>query len=220
VLGSPPHASSPAQPASAQAAWAQAAPALTDRARLLIALGFSLAVALLLIFSGSAFAQAASSPDGASETTPLGAATRAAGEGADITTSSDDGSTGGLVRTIIGLAVVIAVIYGITWILKQAKLAKEPQDLGYGLAPAATLSLGGTRSVQLVRAGQEYLLLGVTDDGVSLLRTYSETEAAAAGFPVDDDDEDFDGFKPIGETPAAGFGPQLMERVRELTVRR
>ncbi|MDO9352794.1 MAG: flagellar biosynthetic protein FliO [Solirubrobacteraceae bacterium] len=196
-------------------------PALTDRTRVRIALAFTAAVALLLIFSGSAFAQAAGSPDEATETTPLGAATRAAGEGADVTTTTDDGSTGGLVRTIIGLAVVIGVIYGITWILKQAKAAKEPQDVGYGLAPAATLSLGGTRSVQLVRAGQEYLLLGVTDDGVSLLRTYTESEALEAGFPVSgDDDDDLGPFKPIGETTTSGFGPQLMERVRELTVRR
>ncbi len=193
---------------------------LPTRVALMIALAFTVAVALLLVLSGSAFAQAASTPDKATESTPLGAATRAAGEGADTTAVADEGGTGGLVRTIVGLAIVIAVIYGVTWILKQSKASKEPQNVGHGLASTATLSLGGTRSVQLVRAGQEFLLLGVTDDGVSLLRTYTEAEASAAGFPVGDDD-DLGPLVPMGkDREISGFGPQLIERVRDLTVRR
>lgn len=194
---------------------------LPDRTRLLIAVAFTGALALLLLLSGSAFGQAASTPDKAGESTPLGTATRAAGEGADTTTASDDGTGGGLVRTIVGLVVVIGVIYGVTWILKQAKQAKEPQNLGFGLTPAATLSLGGTRSVQLVHAGEEYLLLGVTDDGISLLRTYTAEEAIAAGFSVDDDDDDSRPLKPLGgDRETTGFAPLLLGRVRDLTVRR
>ena len=38
-------------------------------------------------------------------------------------------STGGasLVRTIVGLAIVIAVIWGLYWILRQVKAGREPQ---------------------------------------------------------------------------------------------
>jgi flagellar protein FliO/FliZ len=88
---------------------------------------------------------------------------------------------GGLVRTIVGLAVVLGVIYGLYWILKQVKAAKEEKSSGQGLEPLATLPLGGNRSLQLVRAGAEIVLLGVGEGGVTPVRTYTEAEARALG---------------------------------------
>ena len=90
-------------------------------------------------------------------------------------------SGGSLVRTIVGLAVVIGVIYGLYWILKQVKSSKEEKATGDGLAALATLPLGGQRSLQLVRAGRELHLVGVSENGVSPVRTYTEQEAEAAG---------------------------------------
>jgi len=46
--------------------------------------------------------------------------------------------------------------------------------------------LGSGRSVHLVRAGRDLVLLGVAEQGVVPIRTYSEEEARAAGL-VDDD---------------------------------
>src|SRR5579884_3043512 len=40
--------------------------------------------------------------------------------------------SGTIVRTIIGLLVVIIVIYGLTWVLKQGKAARNPA-VGEGL---------------------------------------------------------------------------------------
>ena len=88
---------------------------------------------------------------------------------------------GGLVRTIVGLAVVIGVIYGLYWILKQVKAAKEDKASGQGLQPLATLPLGGNRSLQLVRAGREIVLVGVAETGVTHVRTYTEAEAKQLG---------------------------------------
>lgn len=88
---------------------------------------------------------------------------------------------GGLVRTIVGLAVVLGVIYGLYWVLKQVKAAKEEKSSGQGLEPLATLPLGGNRSLQLVRAGAEIVLLGVGEGGVTPVRTYTEAEARALG---------------------------------------
>jgi flagellar protein FliO/FliZ len=88
---------------------------------------------------------------------------------------------GGLVRTIVGLAVVLGVIYGLYWILKQVKAAKEEKSSGQGLEPLATLPLGGNRSLQLVRAGAEIVLLGVGEGGVTPVRTYTEAEATELG---------------------------------------
>ena len=88
---------------------------------------------------------------------------------------------GGLVRTIVGLAVVLGVIYGLYWVLKQVKGAREEKSSGQGLEPLATLPLGANRSLQLVRAGAEIVLLGVGEGGVTPIRTYTEAEARGLG---------------------------------------
>jgi flagellar protein FliO/FliZ len=90
-------------------------------------------------------------------------------------------SGGGLVRTIVGLAVVIGVIYGLTWVLKQVKSSKQESAGGTGLSSLATLPLGTNRSLHLVRAGDEIHLVGAGEHGVTPIRTYSETEARSLG---------------------------------------
>jgi flagellar protein FliO/FliZ len=96
-------------------------------------------------------------------------------------------SSGGLVRTIVGLAIVIGVIYGLYWVLKQVKSSREERASGQGLAPLATLPLGPNRSLHLVRAGGEVVLLGTGEGGVTAIRTYGEHEARALGLLVDDE---------------------------------
>jgi flagellar protein FliO/FliZ len=101
------------------------------------------------------------------------------------------GSTsGGLVRTIVGLAIVIGVIYGLYWILKQVKASREDSASGVGLHALATLPLGQNRSMQLVRAGTEVVLVGVGEGGVTPIRTYGEHEARALGLLADEDSDD------------------------------
>jgi flagellar protein FliO/FliZ len=93
--------------------------------------------------------------------------------------------SGGMVRTIVGLAVVIAVIYGLHWVLKQVKASKDDRASGNGLTPLATLPLGGNRSLALVRAGREVVLVGVGEGAVTPIRTYGEDEARELGLVVD-----------------------------------
>jgi flagellar protein FliO/FliZ len=118
---------------------------------------------------------------------------------------------GGLVRTIVGLAIVIGVIYGLYWILKQVKAAREETASGDGLKTLATLPLGGNRSIHLVRAGHEIVLVGAGEHGVTPIRTYSEAEARALGLIVDE--------PPALEavTPARSGG-SLLDQLRRRTV--
>jgi flagellar protein FliO/FliZ len=95
---------------------------------------------------------------------------------------------GGLVRTIVGLAVVIGVIYGLYWVLKQVKASREESATGEGLQTLATLPLGTNRSIHLVRAGHEIVLVGAGEHGVTPIRTYSEPEARALGLLTEEDD--------------------------------
>ena len=92
-----------------------------------------------------------------------------------------DGGGGGIVRTIVGLAVVIGVIFGLHWVLKQVKSGRESRSSGGGLEPLSTLPLGPGRSLHLVRAGNEVVLVGSAEQGVTPLRVYSEDEARALG---------------------------------------
>jgi flagellar protein FliO/FliZ len=128
----------------------------------------------LLLASSALAADGESTPLNLPSSKPKVDASEAAGAGG-----------GGLVRTIVGLAVVIGVIYGLTWVLRQLKGNREDKASGHGLAPLAALPLGGNRSVQLIRVGDEIVLVGIGEAGVTPLRAYSVAEARALGLPVD-----------------------------------
>jgi flagellar protein FliO/FliZ len=107
-------------------------------------------------------------------------------------------SGGSLGRTLIGLLVVCAIIYGLYWVLKQVKKAREEQASGSGLHSLATLPLGPNRSLHMIRAGREIVLVGVAEHGVAPIRSYTEEEAYEAGLISSADEDD--------STPAAGTG--------------
>lgn len=108
----------------------------------------------------------------------------------DASQAAAQSAGGGLVRTIVGLAIVIAVIYGLYWVLKLLKASREERASGQGLGTLATLPLGANRSLHLVRAGGEVVLLGVGEGGVTPIRTYGFNEARALGLIGDDDPQD------------------------------
>jgi len=130
-----------------------------------------------------------------------------------VTTGHSAGSSGSgsLVRTFVGLAIVLAVIYGLYWVLKQVKASKSEKASGTGLAAVSTLPLGTNRSLQVVRAGSDFVLLGVSEHGVTPIRSYSEREAYDAGLL----DDDFG----AAEEPADRRGG-LLDELRRRAVRR
>jgi flagellar protein FliO/FliZ len=104
--------------------------------------------------------------------------TDSAGDSAKTVSAS---SGGGIVRTIVGLAVVLGVIYGLHWVLKNIRASKESSAAGEGLETLATLPLGTNRSLHLVRAGREIVLLGTAEQAIAPIRRYSESEARTLG---------------------------------------
>jgi flagellar protein FliO/FliZ len=169
---------------------------------------FAVATAATSLLAAPQFALAAD----AGEKTPLNLKD-APGQGTHVS------SGGSLVRTIVGLAVVIGVIYGLYWILKQVKASREEKASGTGLTALATLPLGAQRSLQLVRAGRELHLVGVSEHGVTPVRTYSEDEAEAAGL-LDLEQED-GGEGQNGNGNGGGrVVASVIEGLRRRTVRR
>jgi flagellar protein FliO/FliZ len=127
---------------------------------------------------------------------------------------------GSLVRTIVGLAVVLAVIYGLHWVLKQVKSSRDGRAAGNGLVPVATLPLGSNRSVHVVRAGREVLVLGAAEHGVTPLRVYSEDEARAAGLLEGEADVvDGTAVEVAGPRRALPAPRQALDALRGWTVR-
>jgi flagellar protein FliO/FliZ len=152
------------------------------------------------------FAPAALAADG--ERTPLNLSNP------ESTAAQASGSSSGsLVRTIVGLAIVLGVIYGLYWVLKQVKASREEQASGTGLQALATLPLGANRSLQLVRAGQEVVLVGVADQSVTPIRTYGFSEAQALGLLVEQVEAPAEANAPR----TRGFGA-LLDQLRSRTV--
>jgi flagellar protein FliO/FliZ len=122
-------------------------------------------------------APAAFAAGGDSETKPLNLGSSDDTASKAVHTSG----SGSIVRTIVGLAVVLGVIYGLYWVLKQVKSSKDTSAAGEGLETLATLPLGTNRSLHLVRAGREIVLLGTAENAIAPIRRYSETEARTLG---------------------------------------
>jgi flagellar protein FliO/FliZ len=180
-----------------------------------------MAVPFILTFPASALA-APGSTGTEGEKTPLSLPSQSTK--LDVGGSSSGGS---LVRTFVGLAIVIAVIYGIAWVLRQMKKSRDERSSGRGLSSAAVLPLASGRSLHLVRAGSEFVLVGVAENAVTALRTYSELEAEELGLLPDDDADDTEssGLAAVrARTVQLGsFAAALREKtndLREKTVRK
>lgn len=158
------------------------------------------------------------------EATPLNT-----GPSSDASHQSSSGPS--IVRTIVGLLVVIAVIWGLTWILRQVK-GRQTRPAGSGLTSLASLPLGSGRAVHIVRAGSDYLILGSAEHGVVPIQRYTEEQAREAGLLDLLDDRELDDDASAGggrgrysrADARGGFAPTtagaLLDRLREWTVRR
>jgi flagellar protein FliO/FliZ len=146
------------------------------------------------------------------------------GERTPLNLSDDDGakdapqhvgaSGGSIVRTIVGLAVVIGVIYGLAWVLRQIKASKQAGAEGNGLTTLATLPLGTNRSLHLVRAGGEIVLVGAGEHGVTPIRTYTEDEARRLGL-LDESASPMDSVEVFAKETRRG---KFIDELRKRTV--
>jgi flagellar protein FliO/FliZ len=182
----------------------------------------ALAVAFLCALLAPAYVLAAGK-DPYGETTPLNLPTDSPAKVADV----GGGTSGGLARTFVGLAVVVAVIYGLTWVLRQMKKSSSATERshGFGLSTEASMPLGPNRSVHLIRAGRELVLVGSAEHGIVPIRTYTEDEARDLGLlsATQLGEGDVDGDATVVATTAAGKAKLLLSdtlaRLRDRTAR-
>ena len=156
-------------------------------------------------------------PSGPGENTPLNLPLQT-----QPSASTPGAGGGNLVRTFVGLAIVLAVIYGLYWVLKQVKANREERSSGSGLSSVASLPLGPNRSVHLLKSGRDYVLVGASENGVTPIRTYSEEEAHTAGLIPSEAEAEAAFESPLPARPQKSgiLIKDILEEMRRRTVRK
>ena len=174
---------------------------------------FAAGLAVALVCAPAAWADDSFHAD----STPLPSDVTGAGASSDgASAGSAATGMGTIVRGIVGLAIVLGVIYGLHWLLKSSRSGRK-SDRNDLVEVIATTPLAQNRSIHLVRAGDELLLVGAAESGVTPLRVYAAgeplTAALEAGAPP-----------PVLELPppaveAAPPARGLMPKIKSWTVR-
>ena len=124
---------------------------------------------------------------------------------------------------IVGLAIVLGLIYGLYRLLKRfSNREATVRDVG-AMTIVATTQLSPARALHLLRVGDELVLVGSAEHGVTPIRVYSADEARRL-------EAEEPAPAPASLAPAAfraeerrngsGFVSNLLEELRQRTVRR
>jgi flagellar protein FliO/FliZ len=139
---------------------------------------------------------------------------------------------GGLLRGVVGFVVVIGAILVIAKLLKTNQKRKNGTYVSRGRARdgglvevISTTPLGPNRQLHLVRVGDEVILVGSGEGGITPLRTFDEDEAVALGVIVPEEQLDA-GFADALAGAGVPVAPRrvepsasVLDRVRALTSR-
>jgi flagellar protein FliO/FliZ len=121
------------------------------------------------------------------------------------------GSTSGeIARVIVGLAIVLAVVYGVYWLLKSAARARMGSS-DDRISVVATTPIPSNRALHLIRAGDELILVGATEQSITPLRVYTADEVARMDLEA----------RVAAQPGASGAQKRsgLIETIRQFTVR-
>jgi flagellar protein FliO/FliZ len=119
---------------------------------------------------------------------------------------------------LFGLAIVVAVIYAIYWVLKRASKSKDAIKSDGGMVVLSTTALAPSRALHLVQVGDELVLVGSAENGVTPIRVYSADEVRRLGYEVGAT-APLQPFTPTQERARGSFGMNLLEEMRRRTVR-
>ena len=81
-------------------------------------------------------------------------------------------------KMFVILALVIGMILGFLWFMR--KLSGQGTNSDAPIKVLHTQSLGGSRNLQVVEVGDEILLMGVSDSGITLVKDLTGTEVGDA----------------------------------------
>jgi flagellar protein FliO/FliZ len=113
---------------------------------------------------------------------------------------------GALLQTVLGLALVIAVVFGCAWLARRLGLQGAPRNALVKTVGGA--SLGGKERVTVVEIGDTWLVLGAAPGNVRLLHTLpagATPQAASAGAPTG----------PAGVSHSSSFGQRFRDALKD-----
>jgi flagellar protein FliO/FliZ len=110
--------------------------------------------------------------------TPLPKAVSGTASGTGHAAAVSSGMGSAALHMVLGLAVVVALIFGLYWLLKRTARKNDGtvRDDGF-IDVVSSTPLAPQRSVHLVRVGDELLLVGASEQSVTPIRVYSPEEA-------------------------------------------
>ncbi|WP_411834812.1 flagellar biosynthetic protein FliO [Pseudoxanthomonas mexicana] len=88
-------------------------------------------------------------------------------------------ATPGIGGALVGLLLVLALIFGLAWLLKRMPGGGLGLRASEQLRVVSVLAVGGKERVAVIEVGGEQLLIGVAAGGVSLLHRLPEPLPAA-----------------------------------------
>jgi flagellar biosynthetic protein FliO len=135
---------------------------------------------------------------------------------ASATTHIASGASNAAFHMLFGLAIVSALIFGLYKILKRSagKNDKTVRDDGW-MQVVSTTPIGPSRSLHLVRVGNEVVLLASSEQSVTPVRVYGADEAERLGMDAVPAQLG-SGSKRSGNP---SFGTSLVESLKRLTAR-
>ena len=86
---------------------------------------------------------------------------------------------GAVLQTLVGLAVVVALVFACAWLARR--LGLQPSARGQLVRTVGGVSLGGKERVAVVEIGDTWLVLGTAPGSVRLLHTMPAPAAGSSG---------------------------------------
>lgn len=142
------------------------------------------------------------------------------GSGGAADQAASSSTSGGLVRMIVGLFVVLAVIYGAYLLARSYRKSRARGPSDGRMEIVATTALGPNRAVHLIRVGEEHVLVGSAEHGVTKLRVYDADESTVLA-PLLDSSATMSRLSPAARAARGGGGRfmRAIEDARWRTVR-
>jgi flagellar protein FliO/FliZ len=118
---------------------------------------------------------------------------------------------------LLGLGLVLALIYVLYRVLRKTQGKKQPTIRGDDwMSIIASTPLAPSRSLHLIRVGEEIVLVGSAEQGVTPLRVYSADEARELRI---EPREPLAARAEAEDGPRPGFVAALVESLRRMTAR-